>query len=102
MDINPFNLPTQNQFTGVVGHGGQHIVSPTPTSVDASIRQLNIVYAPEKDVSRTYQGVSVTISAHQIPAFDNRQFYIAILAGEQIEYEQFNDAVRSASPSVLR
>jgi len=92
----------QNQFMGVYRHGGQHIVSPTTTSADASIQQLNIMYPPERDVSRIYQGVSVTISTHRIPAFDNRQFYIVILAGEQIEYEQLNDAVRSSSPSVLR
>ena len=91
MPTNRSNPPVQNQFTGVAHHGGQHVASPT---TDASIRQVNVMYPPERDVSRRYEGVSVTISAHQIPAFDNREFYIAILAGEQIEYERLNDVVR--------
>ena len=78
---------------GVARHGGQHVVSPTTTLANASIWQVNITYPPEIDVSRTYQGVSVTISAHRIPAFDNREIYIVILAEEQIEYEQLNDVV---------
>lgn len=85
------------QFTGAALHGGQTIVTPTAASANASVRQVIIMYPPERDSgpgSRTYQGVSVTISPHRIPAFENREFYIAILAREQIEYEELNDAVR--------
>ena len=93
---NRFHLPTQNHFTGVARHGGRHIVPYATTSADASARQVNIVYPPERDyVYRMYQGVSVTISAHRISSLDNRELYIAILASrEQISYDQLNDAIR--------
>lgn len=92
MFINRFDLNAQGQFISAARHGGQHVLPPATPSADAFMQEFNITLLSTTDsVSRTY---FVTISSHRVPGLNNRQIFVAVLAGEQIDYEWLDDVVR--------